>query len=75
MAKWLQEVNWDSIGKTANSVTSAASAISAAADTLNKNKVTNKTVTLSERSSTSGGESSSMLLVLAGLLLFGKKLF
>lgn len=71
---WLKEVNWENIQKGANSVTSAASAINAAADTLNKMKVTKQTVTTTDKTPMSGFENSGMLLLL-GFLLFGKKLF
>lgn len=72
MAKeWLKELNWDNIGKAANNVTSAATAINAAADQLNKTKITRTTVATTEK--TSGGDNSAPLLLAAlAFLFFGK---
>lgn len=71
---WLNEVNWDNIGKAANNVTSAANAINAAADQLNKSKVVRTTVNQPGRSdSGQGGDNSSLMLLALAALFFGGK--
>jgi len=67
MANFLQSVNWDSIGKTASQVGSAASAISQAAGSL-KNLNDKKNVTTTTQPSGDGG--GGVILPILAFLIF-----
>lgn len=65
---WLASVNWDKIGETANSVTSAADAISSAAKTIKGGSI-NKTVYEPSSPDTDGGLLPALIGIAALLLL------